>query len=500
MLSLNFCQVLKRFWLVVIILFFHYPVFSQDSQLLGIVDNQFVLIDNLTGTATVYKELQNIPLGVNIADLTFHSANGFYYCIKDRTASPTLVKISPQGVYEVVGQFKINGTQILTVEALAYNAVNNKLCAGVSLNGDVSTSDFYSESIVEVDPTSGECTFITEISTAKPNPDIDVMTFIDGQLYLADGAPPGANFLALYSLNLQNPGALYPICSPHLLYEGAYLPIRDFTGTSQNIFLIVERNLYKYSILNNVMTLVGPTHAIGDFNGALIQGISQLAVCESPKVNLGADAELCEGETLILDASNPGSTYHWQGGTSESGFKVTEPGIYWVDVENSCGTVRDSIAVAFNKKPEANFWENGTICTSDVISLDVAIDNGTYLWQDGSVDSVFNVSESGLYSVTVSNSCGTAMDSIEVVMLNYSNLNIPNVFSPNGDKYNEFFEIDSRLVGSCMEVFQRNGIKVYGSNNYQNNWNGGGLASGVYFWLIKDACSNEHKGWVRIIN
>lgn len=66
---------------------------------------------------------------------------------------------------------------------------------------------------------------------------------------------------------------------------------------------------------------------------------------EPPVVDLGPDVEICEGEVLILDAGNPGSTYMWSTGETTQTINVTVEGLYWVEVTNEAGTDYDEIYV-----------------------------------------------------------------------------------------------------------------------------------------------------------
>ena len=69
-----------------------------------------------------------------------------------------------------------------------------------------------------------------------------------------------------------------------------------------------------------------------------------LTVLVNARPNLGADAKLCPGDSLII---TPGSfaTYLWQDGSSQSKFTVKQPGLYSVNISNRCGHASDDILI-----------------------------------------------------------------------------------------------------------------------------------------------------------
>ena len=63
---------------------------------------------------------------------------------------------------------------------------------------------------------------------------------------------------------------------------------------------------------------------------------------------------------------------------------------------------------------------------------------------------------------------------------------VPNVFTPNEDSYNQYFEItniglyrNSRLI-----IFDRWGMTVFEADGYQNDWDGNAVSSGVYYYIL----------------
>ncbi len=70
-------------------------------------------------------------------------------------------------------------------------------------------------------------------------------------------------------------------------------------------------------------------------------------------------------------------------------------------------------------------------------------------------------------------------------------LSIPNVFTPNGDGKNDFFEIksNSQPKNFFLVIKNRWGRKVFESNDINNSWNGKidneNCSEGVYFYTIQ---------------
>lgn len=80
----------------------------------------------------------------------------------------------------------------------------------------------------------------------------------------------------------------------------------------------------------------------------------QVMIHDLPIVNLGEDMTICAGESVILDAGNPGSTYLWSTGATTQTILVDTTGYglgqhtFWVQVTNPAGcTSTDEILIEF---------------------------------------------------------------------------------------------------------------------------------------------------------
>ena len=99
--------------------------------------------------------------------------------------------------------------------------------------------------------------------------------------------------------------------------------------------------------------------------------------------------------------------------------------------------------------------------------------------------------------------------------INNHQLEIPNAFSPDGDGINDKWTIRGGLnenyPNNKIVVFNRWGIKVYGTTGYQNDWDGtynnnmsttssSNLPVGTYFYVLdlNGDGSDVRKGYVYI--
>ena len=76
----------------------------------------------------------------------------------------------------------------------------------------------------------------------------------------------------------------------------------------------------------------------------------------------------------------------------------------------------------------------------------------------------------------------------EIVTVSYVKCEVPEGISPNGDAYNQYFDLSTFGV-KRLEVYNRYGKLVYSKNNYKKEWFGqdsgnGALPTGTYFYII----------------
>jgi gliding motility-associated-like protein len=236
-------------------------------------------------------------------------------------------------------------------------------------------------------------------------------------------------------------------------------------------------------------------------NGCAGSDSIMVAYKSSPALNFGNDTTLCNGETLLLNATNNNASYLWQDGSTSPTYNVINAGTYSVKVdENGCDT-SGRITVTYISKPIINLISDTTLCITQQLVLDASYPNSTYEWQDGSTSPQYAVSTEGKYIVQVMNNCGVTIDSSLVAYENCAcKFYVPSAFTPNNDGKNDVFMPKYQCLFSNyeMKVYNRYGQLVFVSSNPSNGWDGSFNSnrqpSGTYVWELSyiDNLTGKH--------
>lgn len=134
-----------------------------------------------------------------------------------------------------------------------------------------------------------------------------------------------------------------------------------------------------------------------------------------PLVNLGNSQILCNGQSIPLDAGNPGSSYLWSTGATTQTISVTSPGLYIVVVTDVAGCEgTDSVDIT-GSLLSVNLGPDQTICGNGGVILSAGNPGLTYNWSTGDNSQNVFVNQPGTYTVTVTDQQGCdATDDIVV--------------------------------------------------------------------------------------
>ena len=206
-----------------------------------------------------------------------------------------------------------------------------------------------------------------------------------------------------------------------------------------------------------------------DAHGCSKNDSVQITVLESPSIDFGTDLEFCEGETTDLDAGTGFETYEWSTGVTIQTITVSESGTYSVTVtdENGCSG-NDEILVTIHENPVVDLGDD--IIQNDSVILDAGPGFTEYLWSEESTSQEITVTETGTYSVIVTNEYGCiGSDTINVEIITSifkgdhpQNISIQIVPNPNTGQFN-------LLVNNMKGEFSLEILNVFGQLLFHEN-------------------------------
>lgn len=131
-------------------------------------------------------------------------------------------------------------------------------------------------------------------------------------------------------------------------------------------------------------------------------------------VDLGGPYTTC-GESILLDAGNPGASYNWSSGETTQTINASASGNYNVAVTLNGCTINSSASI-INEAISVNLGPDFSACGQ--ATLDAGHPGSDYTWSTGENTQSITISISGNYEVTVSNVAGcTASNNVDVTIL-----------------------------------------------------------------------------------
>jgi gliding motility-associated-like protein len=170
-----------------------------------------------------------------------------------------------------------------------------------------------------------------------------------------------------------------------------------------------------YTITNAGMITV----AVSNSCGTAYDSLNATILPATPLLDLGTDTAICPGSSWLLSITTPGVSITWSDNSVGNNLVVNNPGTYYATISNACGSNSDTIAVGLlPPAPVLNLGQDQSLCPGETITLNPGLQNVSYLWQDGSTSTSFNATQAGQIILTVSNSCGSATDSLNITISN----------------------------------------------------------------------------------
>lgn len=134
------------------------------------------------------------------------------------------------------------------------------------------------------------------------------------------------------------------------------------------------------------------------------------------KLDLGNDTLLCDQGKLSFNLKLKPGKFLWSDSDTNSTKVITQTGRYTVYFENQCNSLSDSITVNHQRSPAIQLGKDTMHCNkvNHVVNLDSLKNEYNIKWWDGSNASVRTFTDTGTYSITLQNLCGTAGDELKI--------------------------------------------------------------------------------------
>lgn len=271
------------------------------------------------------------------------------------------------------------------------------------------------------------------------------------------------------------------------------------------------------SATNTECVVASPTEStiyklIGTLNGCVDSMNVSITVNPLPDIDILSDfIEGCQPLLINFSVnSNPSAQqFFWSFGNGQTSSMpnptvgYANAGQYDVNVEvidvNNC---RNSLTVPqminVYPKPEIDFTITPPIGTQQAISTfqsSYTQSPATWFWKFGDGTELNVITSQIIHTYmyagefVVTHMLETqygCRDTVEKTYIVDLEVTVPNIFTPNNDGYNDNFVISGiEYLPNChLKVYNRWGRIVYENENYKNDWDGGEVAEGTYYFIL----------------
>ena len=252
-----------------------------------------------------------------------------------------------------------------------------------------------------------------------------------------------------------------------------------------------------------------------DSNSPISIHITDPILCEATYATFSADYSTIGNTGIVWNFGNGDSVL---GNNPVISYAYNTPGVFNITATAEyriCPNATAYGTITIEPQPTVDLGPDKSICKgSDIMTLaDIApapYANATWLWSTGETTPAITVNAPGTYTATITVKGCSASSSIKVI--NDCYMNIPNVFSPNGDGLNDYFlprqYLSSGLISFGMHIYNRWGQEIFectslDGRGWDGKFNGVDQPGGVYVYVIdgtfKDGQKEHHQGNVTLL-
>ena len=265
---------------------------------------------------------------------------------------------------------------------------------------------------------------------------------------------------------------------------------------------------------------VTTTYSVIGSNGVCnAQIITTVVVVSQPSISINSSSFICNGQSANLSVTGA-SSYTWSNGIINASQTVTPNATTTYSVVGSIGSCvslpQTTTISVITVLADFNLPSSPVALNTTMDALNNSSNATSYSWTlcDGTITNSVNAS----VALTTTGTCCIKLKAMNnmcidtltkcITVVNEASVIIPNVFTPNGDGYNDVFKIQATAIKTFhCAIYNRWGLKLFEWNDSSMGWNGinsnGSKAiDGTYYFVLeytdfKDASSTA-KGFLSL--
>lgn len=172
------------------------------------------------------------------------------------------------------------------------------------------------------------------------------------------------------------------------------------------------------------------TVSVKSTNFDLLPGCKTIAHCDTVSI-VPSNTTICTGQPLTLtirkNAACGAIPFFNYDSTSVNSFNQQNDSVFNLSFTapwkgyihasiSTCITVKDSVLITVLPSPgKPDLGTDTVLCPGNTIKLNAGYGYASYLWQDGSEDSIYTVTQPGKYYITTTNGCGNLLSDTVIV-------------------------------------------------------------------------------------
>lgn len=185
-------------------------------------------------------------------------------------------------------------------------------------------------------------------------------------------------------------------------YDSIYNSFEWNNGMEGSELIVTEEGIYGVAISNEL--------------GCYTSDSINVLYHNLPILNLGQDNTACINDTILLDLGDVDETIQWNTGQTNSTITINQSGCYSATLTNEYGCANsDTVCYTYHILPNTILVDSIFSCTGDEEILDAGNEGESYQWNTGEETPILIVSQSGTYSVLITNEFDCSIEASTVI-------------------------------------------------------------------------------------